>query len=192
MSTRFAHVLFVILALVFSAASAQETATVIGTIDATLDGEAMTWYQIEITTPEGTASASTWSNIAMTLHNISLQGFVEPSYALDGALAISVSLMDGLPEGCPCTYADFEASVLYLSSGSMFSDLYTSDEEGGAVTVVIDVFEPIGDGVYRVEGSFEATLVYVESMTAGADPDDSIEIVGDFVVERLPEEPLAY
>ncbi len=103
--------------------------------------------------------------------------------------------MDGLPEGCPCTIDDFAANVLYLQGGSMFSDLYTSDEEGGSARVEIDVFEPLGDGAYRVEGSFQSTLVYVESVNAfgeGANPDDTMEIMGTFVVDRLPEEPLVY
>jgi hypothetical protein len=189
MPTRLVRVVFVLLALVVGAASAQD-ATVIGTIDATIDGEPVSWYQIEIATEEGPAPLSTWSNLMMTIYDVTLQGFLEPRFMVDRTLAISLSLTGGLPEGCPCTFDDFSASVLYLSGGSISGDLYASDEEGGSATVVLDVFEPIGDGAYRVEGSFDATLVYVESFAAGPDPDDTIEIAGDFVVERLPEDPL--
>ena len=192
MPTRLARAigtLFVLFALLAGSASAQD-ATVIGTIDATLDGEPMSWYQIEIATDEGPAPLSTWSNVMMTIYDVTLQGFLEPRFMVDRTLAISLSLTGGLPEGCPCTFDDFSASVLYLSGGSISGDLYASDEEGGTATVVIDVFEPVGDGAYRVEGTFEATLVYVESFAAGPDPDDTIRIVGDVVVERLPEDPL--
>lgn len=189
MPTRLVRAVLVLLALAIGSASAQD-ASVIGAIDATLDGEPMRWYQIEIATDEGPAPLSTWSNLMMTIYDVTLQGFLEPRFMVDRTLAISLSLTGGLPEGCPCTFDEFSASLLYLSGGSLSGDLYASDEGGGTATVVIDVFEPVGDGAYRVEGSFEATLVYVESFATGPDPDDTIEIVGDFVVERLPEDPL--
>ena len=184
---------FLVLAVAaaFGVASAQATTesgtTIVGTIEAAIDGEPVTWYQIEVDSPEGPAPASSYTNIMMTLYDVTLQGFIEPSFSFDRTISINLSLFDGLPEACPCTFADFQASMLYLSGGTLTGDFYTTDEDGGTATVVIELFEPLEDGAYRVEGSFEATLVYVESMSAGADPDDTIRIEGVFVLERLTE-----
>lgn len=168
------------------AVHAQEP-VVLGTIDATVDGEAQRWYQIELQGDEDTTPLSSWSRIGPTTYDVTLQGFIEPRFMLERTIAISLSLVGGLPTDCPCRYDTFSSSIVYLVDGSMTERLYVSDEGGDSV-VVIEAFEPAGDGTYRVEGRFEASLPFVADMRAGPDRDDVVDIVGGFVVDHLPEE----
>jgi hypothetical protein len=166
-----------------------QDATILGTIDGTVDGEPVQWYQIELPGPGGATPLSSWSSPFAGIHEVTLQGFQEPRFMLEGAIAISLSLTGGLPTDCPCRYDAFSASLLYLSEGSMTESLYVSDE-GGDASVVIDVFEPVGEDAYRVTGSFEARLVFVRDLASGPDPDDAIDVAGTFTIEPLPREPL--
>jgi hypothetical protein len=163
-----------------------QDATVLGTIEGTVDGEPRSWVQIEVPGQDGPQPLSSWANSFMTVHDVTIQGFAEPRFLLQDALSISVVDSSGLPTDCPCTYDETAASVLYLSSGSMTEDLHMSDD-GGSVRLTFDVFEPIGEGVYRVEGSFEATLPFRESPLASPDLERAIEVAGTFTVDRLPE-----
>lgn len=168
--------------------------TVIGTIDATLDGEEHRWYQIELSNAGVATALSSWARVRgpsdrPASYDVTLQGFLEPRFLLERAIAISLSLTGSLPADCPCRYDDFSASVVFLEAGSMTDGLYVSDL-GGAATVVIETFEPVGGEAYRVEGSFAASLPYVPDIDTGPDLDDVVEVAGRFAVERLPREPV--
>lgn len=169
------------------AAAQPQAATVVGTIEATVDGRARSWYQIELGTGDSATPLSSWRQVTPSVHDVTLQGFAEPRFVLDGALAISLSLSGSLPNDCPCRYDGNAASILYLVGGSMTDRMYVS-YEGGDAAVVIDVFEPSGDEAYRVEGSFEATLPFVADPAEGPDLDDVVEIAGRFAIDRLPRE----
>jgi hypothetical protein len=91
------------------------------------------------------------------------------------------------PSDRPRTHDGSVASLMDLSQGSLSENLDLSDE-GGDARLGIDRLEPVEEGAYRLEGSFEATLPFRADVTSPPDPDDVVEIEGDVVVERLPED----
>ena len=180
----------VLLGIFVTAATAvaqPQAVTVVGTIEATVNGEPRSWYQIELGSGDSATPMSSWARVMPTIYDVTIQGFVEERFVLEGALAISLSLSGGLPSDCPCRYDENTASILFLIGGSMTDSMYVS-YEGGDVAVVIDVFEPAGDETYRVEGSFEGTLPFVADPGAGPDLDDVVDIEGTFDIARLPRE----
>lgn len=178
---------FLVVAATAPAVAQPQASTVVGTIEATVDGEPRTWYQIELGSGDSATPMSSWAQVMPTIYDLSLQGFAEPRFLLDGAIAISLSLTGDLPSDCPCRYDGNAASIVYLVGGSMTDDMYVS-YEGGEAAVVIDTFEPAGDEAYRVAGSFEATLPFVADPGEGADLDDVVVIAGSFDIARLPRE----
>lgn len=165
-------------------AHAQE-ATVIGTIDATMNGEAGTWYLLEFATDEGPQPTATWTSIMGVMLDLSLQAHPEQRYAIENALSINLSLFSS-PSGCPCTYGPDEVSVTFWPGSSMFENVHSS-ADGGTAEATITVFEEIAEGVYRLEGTFSAEMPLIPRL--GQEPDMSrvAVIEGSFVVERLPE-----
>lgn len=177
--------------IIASAAAFGQEVAVLGTIDGRIDGEPQRWHQIALQGSEGTTPMSSWSRVPSrtmpTIYDVTLQGFIEPRFMLERTIAISLSLIGSLPSGCPCRYDTYSASIVYLVEGSMTERLYVSHEGGDAV-VVIDRFEPVGNGAYHVQGTFEASLPFIADLRGGPDPNDVVDIVGEFEVDRLPQE----
>lgn len=172
------------LALGLGAAHAQD-ATVIGTIDATLNGEAGTWYFLEFATEEGPQATATWSSIMGMMLDLSLQAHPEPRYAITNALSLNLTLFS-TPSGCPCAYGPDEVSVMHWPGSSMFENVHMSDD-GGTAEATVTVFEEIAEGVYRLEGTFAAEMPLVPALGQAPDLSQVAMIEGSFVVERLPE-----
>lgn len=172
------------LVVVLGAVHAQD-ATVIGTIDATLNGEAGTWYLLEFATDEGLQPTATWTSIMGTMLDLSLQAHPEQRYVVENALSLTLSLFS-TPSGCPCSYGPDEVSVMHWPESSMFENVHSSDDGGTAEATITD-FEEISEGVYRVEGTFSAEMPLVPEIGQAPDLSQVATIEGSFVVERLPE-----
>lgn len=173
---------FVVLALAV-VGTAFGQARVTGSVSATLGGEERTWNTLALPTDEGTQGTATWSSIMGTVLTVSIQAHAEPRYAIEHAISIEVTTSGTMPPACPCTFHD--ATLTYWSTGSMFRDVYSDD----AASVVIDAFEPNGDGTYRVAGSFVGTLAYHASVQAEPDTSRTLPIEGRFEVDALMPAP---
>lgn len=155
----------------------------IGTLTATLGGEARTWFAVAYEDDgevDGTASLTSLSVGPTTMYSLHLQGHVEPTFVIEGTLAIDATFLSPLDD-CPCVIGTSE--VYYFTTSSMFGDVYQSI----TAELVVESFEMIDDGVAAVRGSFSALLGFVESPTSGEEPDPerSLELAGQFVIDRM-------
>jgi len=162
-----------------------QDATVIGTIDVTLNGEPGTWYLLEFATDEGPQATATWSSIMGVMLNLSLQSHPERRYAIKDTLSLEFSLFS-TPSDCPCSYGPDAFSVMYWPESTMLQNVHSSDAEGNA-EATITLFEEIAEGVYRLEGTFSAEMPLLPGMNQEPDLSQIATIEGSFVVERLPE-----
>lgn len=164
-------------AMLLSVAAAQFEA--VGTITATLGDEERTWYPLEYQ-GESSAVLSTMSYSNRNIHSLHIQGHVEETYAVEGVLSIDATFTSEL-EDCPCVLTS--GDVMYFPTSSMFSDIYVSI----SMEVTIDSIEVVADGVATARGSFSALLGHVADLSSGEgpDPEQTLEIAGEFVIERL-------
>lgn len=180
-----AVLLLLFVGLAVAQAQNAQDATVIGTIDATLDGEARTWYLLEFATDDGPQATATWSSIMGMVVSVSLQSHPEPRYQIENALALELSLRS-LPSDCPCDYGSEQVSAMYWPESSMLANVHVSDA-GGSAQATVTTFEEIAEGVYRLAGTFSAELPLLPQMNAEPDMSQVATIEGTFVVERLAE-----
>lgn len=179
MNRMYRRLVILILAGLIGGASAnnyQQT----GLIEGTLNGEEHTWYTFRSSDPAVVPTAN-WFDIMGMFTSVSIQGHSELRYSLENAFTIELTLFDEL-EACPCTLTD--AMITWWQT-----ELYPHyHAENG--TVNVEESELIGDGAYRLIGTYEATLVLQESMFADPDPNDTVEAAGRFIIDWLPEDPL--
>ena len=173
-----------LVALGVGAAVAQE-ATAIGTIDATLNGEAATWYVLEFATDDGPQTTASWSSIMGVMLTVSLQAHPEQRYAIEDTLSLDLTFFSP-PSGCPCSYGSDAVSVMYWPESTMLENVHSSDA-GGNAEATVTVFEEIAESVYRLEGTFSAEMPLLPRMNQEPDMSQVATIEGSFVVERLPE-----
>ena len=173
-----------LVALGVGAAVAQE-ATAIGTIDATLDGEAATWYFLEFATDDGPQTTASWSSIMGVMLTVSLQAHPEQRYAIEDTLSLDLTFFSP-PTDCPCSYGSDAVSVMYWPESTMLENVHSSDA-GGNAEATVTVFEEIAESVYRLEGTFSAEMPLLPRMNQEPDMSQVATIEGSFVVERLPE-----
>ncbi|MDZ7708214.1 MAG: hypothetical protein U5J97_10070 [Trueperaceae bacterium] len=177
--------LFVGLGVAQAQDARSQEGTVIGTIEATLNGEAGTWYVLEFATAEGPQATASWSSIMGVMLNLSLQSHPQRRYALEKTLSLEFSLYSP-PSDCPCSYGSEQVSAMYWPESSMLQNVHVSDA-GGSAEGTITTFEEISEGVYRLEGTFSAEMPLLPQMNAEPDMSQVATIEGSFVVERLPE-----
>lgn len=165
---------------VFSCALAQE---VTGTVTAFVDGaeEPRVWYTLGYETDEGYDATANWSLIMESLAAISVQAHPEQRYSRENAMSFEWSSFGGFPTDCPCTFE--EVSFTYWTLPT-FMDEYFATEEG---TVVIETVGEVEENVYRIEGTFEATMLFQESVMSPPDPERTMTLQGTFAIERLPQ-----
>lgn len=161
--------------------SAAAQSVVTGTVDAVVNGESRTWYTMLFRAEENGQPSATWSDDFGT--NFSIQAHPEQRFSVEGALSIEFWALE-FPSNCPCTLP--EASVLFWETSSMFENVY----EDSDATVTLTSIEPLGDGVFAVEGTFSANLVFQAAMGEEPDPSNTLEIEGTFSIERMPREEL--
>lgn len=163
----------------FGSAAAQNEVT--GTVEAVINGESRSWYTMLLKVAETGQPTATWSDDFGA--TFSIQAHPEQRFSVEGTLSIEFWAFE-FPGDCPCTFP--EASVIFWSTSSMFENVYEDPE----ATVTITSIEPVGDGVFAVEGSFSATLVFQASLRDEPDPSDTLEVEGTFVIERMLREEL--
>ncbi len=150
-----------------------------GTIQATLGGEARSWNTFGTETVEDYHPTASWSLFMDSFATLSIQGHIGSMFSVENALALELSSFSGFPQDCPCTFTD--ASFMYWTTPDMFSGVYST--EAGQVTLT--KVEPLGGDAYRLEGTFRGTLSQLDLMTDTTNPEDSFEVDGSFVIERL-------
>lgn len=160
------------------AAVAQDV-DVVGVITGSIGGEERRWSALGMETGEGYESTAYWMSVMGAITTISIQGHAEDRFAVEGALAIELTIFGPLPTECPCAIP--EAEVLYWPTSSMFESLYVTD----AADVTLTLVEPLDGDAFRIEGAFSATLLFQEGMMDEPDPSETLDVAGTFVVERL-------
>jgi hypothetical protein len=167
---------FAALVLLVATASAQD-ATITGTIEGRVGDAAKTWYALQFDV-EGELQDTVEVEDYGFQVDVTIQAHVEPRFLMREALVIGAGF-DSLT-GCPCTATYVE--VFYLGEGSMFSNVYKT-EEG---TLVVETATPLGDGRMRLVGSFEFEASFHADAFGEGDPNDVVTIEGTFDVEGGP------
>lgn len=139
-------------------------------ISGTLDGEPHEWHVLS----EGGMSTANFSEFMPGMVNVTVQGHREARFETQGTLSIDFMVMQGTPS---------EASVTYFHESGL-TPHYGTEEE---VPIEIEELETDGDSG-RVKGRVATSLAYVESMMAGHDHDNVMEIDVTFDVELVREE----
>ncbi|WP_026987838.1 hypothetical protein [Fodinicurvata fenggangensis] len=156
--------------LLSTAAPAQETEP-LGSIEATIAGEAGNWETLAV--PADDAATATFRIGGQTTH-IAIQGH-DPQ--ADSLLKNVLNL--------EATLAGSNADAEVLDAGvNLFPDgldnpFYVSEAEAGAASITFDSLE-LGDSEGRAEGSFTATICRREGIMAEADSDDCRRVEGRF------------
>ena len=160
---------------VLGAGIAQHEVT--GTVEATVGGEERIWYTMQ-PDDESIAASATWSSMMhITMFNLRASG--EPGFAVPHALTIDMTTFSSV-DACPCRIPS--ATVTLWTDGGIMEKVY----KGDATEVVVTRLEPLGDDVYELEGTIEATLLFHENIMNEPDPDRTLDFSGTFLVERLP------
>jgi hypothetical protein len=138
------------------------------TMQGSIDGEQRTWHIIE---RHGESSAS-FNEIGPNAMSFTIQGHRAQRFETQGTLSINFLVMSGqLMEG---------AEVAYFPGPRTFPHYNAHDAPG------LELDELVIDGDWaRVSGRFRGELVHVESITAGEDPDDTIQVEVRFDVIAL-------
>lgn len=162
-----------------SFAAAQTTVT--GGVTATFDGEERTWYILEHQSDarsQSSANMMVMDTFSGPVYTVDIQAHPEERFSVEGALHIS-GMLDSI-EGCPCALTLTDA--LYWTTSSMFNEVYQAVES----EMTVETVEEVGEGVFRLTGSFSARLGFVESAMQG-DPDTgrTVTIAGTFVADRV-------
>ena len=172
-----------LLILAFTAVALAQSPRTIGTVEGNLDGEAWTWYALDFGGPGEVEPTAYFSDFGFGLLQISIVANPEQRFMVQGALSIDIAVMGGLD--CPCVFDD--AEVVWWSTSSMFNEVFVSDEPGWA-RVTITRWEPVGEGVYVLEGQVEAELVFIERLGSEPNADRVRRLDATFRIDELPEE----
>lgn len=128
-------------------------------LEGTVDGEQRRWHIVEA---NGISTAE-FSEHTEGMLGVTVQGHTRNQFAMEGAIAINFTVMDGNPVG------DMEVS--YFPTDSVFP-MYTSIG-GGDWT--LDPVAVAGNRA-RVSGSYSGELARVENKHDDPDPGDTITV----------------
>jgi len=151
-------------AAAWSCVAISASADEFGRIEATLNGEARTWYTLSLTQGGQTDASATFSTGSFT-SDLHMQAHPRPSFTSTDVLSIDLMYQGAYQPGA----APMDIEIMYLPTG-MQPPIWTSASTGTPVSVTFDELSLDGD-VGRAVGAFSATLCMVE--TIGADPDTS-------------------
>lgn len=140
------------------------TAEEFGRIEATLNGEARTWYTLTMTRDGETDASARFSTNQFT-SDLHLQGHPQPSFTSTDVLSIDLRYSGKYQPGA----APMEAEIMYLPAG-MKPPFWTSSQTGTPVSVTFEDLSLDGE-TGRAAGTFTATLCMMQ--TLGGDPDTS-------------------
>lgn len=145
----------------FSLAALLGTApAVANTLKGTLNGEQREWTIIEARGGQSTAS---YDEIGPGMVNISIQGVEGKSYAVQGSLTLSMTLMQGKPVMPP--------EVAFFPEKKMLPNYSESQPDDWKLET-----EPVGDGTMKVRGHYRGTLTRVEAIGQDPKADDTMKV----------------
>lgn len=150
-----------------------------GIIEGVVDGAEHTWYTFRIPDSQVTPTAY-WFDIMGMFTSVSIQGHSELRYSLQDSFVIEFTLYDS-PPACPCEVGD--ALISFWPGAERYPHYYAED-----ASIDIVEFAEIGEGAYRLAGTYEAVLALKESMFGAPDTDDTVTVSGSFTVDWLPED----
>lgn len=148
-----------------------------GSIDATLGGEDRSWNVLHGETERGPASTSiyrTQEALGSTVHMLHLDGHAGARPGTRDMISLSIHSMEPLDD-CPCTLE--HQTIEYFVS---FSEVYRAR----GAEIVLERFEPAGDGWYEAAGRFSGTLALAEESDEGQGG-EPMPIEGAFDIERV-------
>jgi hypothetical protein len=165
----------------FGVAAAQELVP-IGEIVGNVDGAPFELISVEGKV-EGVTVSNVYWNDSFAGIDVTIIGQSRPALFsfTPGAMLIDFRLPMSLGS-CPCPGED--PSFFYSPAGGFTSNVY-DDLEGAVVVEVVEELEP---GVYRMVGTFTATLGLKVGIADPPDPEQAVTISGTFTIERLAEE----
>lgn len=135
-----------------------------GRIEATLNGEARTWYTLTLTLGGQTDASATFSTGSLT-SDLHMQAHPRPSFTTTDVLSIDLMYRGAYQPGAD----PMDVEIMYMPTG-MRPPFWTSSSTGTPVSVTFDELSLDSD-VGHATGTFSATLCIVEAL--GADPDTS-------------------
>lgn len=148
-----------------------------GSINATLGGEDRSWNVLRGETERGPASTSiyrTQEALGSTVHMLHLDGHAGARPGTRDMISLSIHSMEPLDD-CPCTLE--HQTIEYFVS---LSEVYRAR----GAEIVLERFEPAGDGWYEAAGRFSGTLTPAEESDAGQGR-EPMPIEGAFDIERV-------
>ena len=148
-----------------------------GSIDATLGGEARSWTVLRGETERGPASTSTYRTreaFRSTAHMLTLDGHSGTRPGTRDMISLSINTGEPL-DGCPCAL-EHQTIEYYVS----FSEVYRTRD----AQIVLERFEPAGDGWYEAAGRFSGTLAPAEE-SEGARGGEPMPIEGAFAIQGV-------
>ena len=152
-----------------------------GRVEASLDGQSMTWVTLVITQGNETDASATFSvnRFASDLH---IQGHPRPSFTTSDVLSIDLMYRGDIGPGT----TPIEAEITYMPTG-MRPPFWTSARSGVPVTISFDVLMLEGD-VGRATGTFSGRICRTEILTDDPDTNDCRQIEGRIDTQVLIEE----
>lgn len=157
------------------------TAEEFGRIEATLNGEARTWYTLTMARGEQAHASATFSTSRFS-SDLHLQGHPRPSFTSTDVLSIDLMYRGEYQSGA----APMEAEIMYLPTG-MRPPFWTSNQTGTPVSVTFEELTLDGD-TGRAVGAFTATLCMTEVITDNPDTSQCQPIEGRFDTQVMIEE----
>lgn len=152
-----------------------------GRIEATLNGEARTWYTIALTHGGETDASATFS-AAPQVSDLHLQGHPRPSFTTGDVLSIDLMYIGNVGPGA----VPMSAEVTYMPTG-MTPPIWTSLPDGSGTTVAFDTLDLDGD-IGHAAGTFAGTVCLVETVASDPDPTRCQRIEGRFDTQVLIED----
>ncbi len=151
-----------------------------GRIEASLNGEARTWYTLSLSDGERTDASATFSTGKLT-SDLHLQAHPRPSFTTSDMLSIDLMFRGDYQPGD----APMDVEIMYLPSG-MRPPFWTSARTGTPVSVAFEELAVDGDSG-RAVGTFSATLCRTEVISDDPDTGQCQPIEGRFDTRLLVE-----
>ncbi|MDV2858540.1 hypothetical protein [Oceanimonas sp. CAM02] len=123
----------------------------------TLDGKQHSWHILE----HEQGSTANFSELMPSMYSVSIQGHRQNKFETKGTFVIDFMVMQGKAS---------HASVSYFPESALTPHYGTKEE----VPIQLDVLEFNGD-TGRASGSVKASLLYMESLQAGHNPDNNLQ-----------------
>ncbi|MCC4265802.1 hypothetical protein LL240_15270 [Oceanimonas baumannii] len=126
-------------------------------LEGTLNNDKYNWHILE----HQQGSTANFSELMPGMYSVSIQGHRQNKFETKGTFVIDFMVMQGKAS---------HASVSYFPESALTPHYGTKEE----VPIQLDVLEFNGD-TGRASGSVKASLLYMESLQAGYNPDNNLQ-----------------